>query len=150
MNTGWAEKKGNKVLVTMLVVWQLLSGFCLTHPMLCDCDVEEKDLFLLCISKWLRRETIEWKFLHFFMGDTKWVRWQTLSVLHIRQRDQEPHERWRRFQQTCREWSKNCCGSWQLARCHSRNCFEWHPAMFVNVLYLAFFKGGMNYAGMVC
>ena len=31
----------------------------LTHPMLCYCDIEEKGSLLLCISKWLRRETIE-------------------------------------------------------------------------------------------
>ena len=24
--------------------------------------------------------------------------------------------------------SKDCWGSWELARCHSRDCFEWHPA----------------------
>ena len=44
--------------MTILVVWHLLSGFCLKHPMLCDCDIEEKGLLLLCISKLLRRETI--------------------------------------------------------------------------------------------
>ena len=30
---------------------QLLSCFRLTHPMLCDCDIKEKDLLLLCILK---------------------------------------------------------------------------------------------------
>ena len=34
---------------------------------------------LLCISKCLRRETTESKFLYFFVRDTKWVRSQTLS-----------------------------------------------------------------------
>ena len=42
-------KKLNKVLVTILLVWQLLSGFCLTHPMLCGCDIKEKSLLLLYI-----------------------------------------------------------------------------------------------------
>ena len=46
--------------------------------MLCNCDIEEKCLSLLCIAKWLRRETIEWKFLHLFVRDTKWLRSQTL------------------------------------------------------------------------
>ena len=73
-------KNWTKLLVKILVVWQLLSGFWLTHSMLCDSDVEEKNLLLLCISKWIRRKTIEWQFLHFFMRDTKWVRSQTLSV----------------------------------------------------------------------
>ena len=36
------QKKWTKLLVTNLVVWQLLSGFCLTPPMLCDCDIEGK------------------------------------------------------------------------------------------------------------
>ena len=51
----------------------------LTHPMLCDCDIAEKCLLLLCVSKWLCIETIEWKFLHFFMWDTKWARSPILS-----------------------------------------------------------------------
>ena len=50
---GRAEKSW-KFLATILVVWQLLSGFCLTHPMLCD--IKEKGSLLLWISKWLRRE----------------------------------------------------------------------------------------------
>ena len=29
----------------------------LTYPMFCDYNIEEKGLLLLCISKWLRRET---------------------------------------------------------------------------------------------
>ena len=40
-------KKRTKHSFTMLVVWQLLSGFCLIHPMLCDCDIKEKALLLL-------------------------------------------------------------------------------------------------------
>ena len=44
-------KKMNKIIVTILVVWQLLSGFCLTHPMLCDCDTIEKDFLLLCTDE---------------------------------------------------------------------------------------------------
>ena len=44
------------------------------------------------------------------------------SISHNCFRDQEAHGRWRRYQQTCRQWSKDCCGSWQLAWCHSRNC----------------------------
>ena len=47
--------------------------------MLCSCDIEEKNLLLLCISKWIRRQTIAWKSLHFFVLDTKWVRSQLLS-----------------------------------------------------------------------
>ena len=42
-------------------VWQLLSSFYLIHSLLCDCDIKEKGLLLLCISKYLRGETIEWK-----------------------------------------------------------------------------------------
>ena len=48
--------------------------------MLCDCDIEEKDLLLLCLSKWLHRKTVELNFLHFFVRDTKWVKSQALSV----------------------------------------------------------------------
>ena len=40
--------------------------------MLCACDIEEKGLLLLFISKWFRRETIKWKCLQFFRRDTKW------------------------------------------------------------------------------
>ena len=40
-------KKWTILLFTILVVWQFLAGFCLTHLMLCDCDIEEKDLLLL-------------------------------------------------------------------------------------------------------
>ena len=36
-----------KILVTILVVWQLLSNFCLIRPMLCNSAIEEKDLLLL-------------------------------------------------------------------------------------------------------
>ena len=43
------HKKLNKILVKLLVVWQL-SGLCLTHSTLCDCDIEEKCLLLLCIE----------------------------------------------------------------------------------------------------
>ena len=38
-----------KLLVTILDVWQLLSGFCLTYPILCDCNIEEKDLLLTVV-----------------------------------------------------------------------------------------------------
>ena len=38
----------------MLVVWYLLSSFCLTHSMLCDCNIEEKGLLLLSISKYFK------------------------------------------------------------------------------------------------
>ena len=31
-----------------MVVWQLLSGFCLTHhPILCDCNIEEKGMLYI-------------------------------------------------------------------------------------------------------
>ena len=53
-----SQKKWTKLLVTILVVWQL-SGFCLAHMILCDCHIQEKGLLLMCISKWPRRETIE-------------------------------------------------------------------------------------------
>ena len=53
------RKKLNEIFSNILVVWQLLSSICLTHPMLSDCDIEEKGLLLLCMSKWLHRETIE-------------------------------------------------------------------------------------------
>ena len=46
-------------LDTILVVWQLLSDFCLAHPMLWDCALEETGLLLLYISKWLRSQTIK-------------------------------------------------------------------------------------------
>ena len=36
------RKNWTKLLVTILIAWQLLSGFCLTHLMLCDCDIKEK------------------------------------------------------------------------------------------------------------
>ena len=39
----------------------------------------KKGVLLLCISKCIRRETTEWKFLPFFVRDTKWVTSQTLS-----------------------------------------------------------------------
>ena len=64
----------------------ILSCFCLTQRRLCDCDIEEKGLLLLCIVKWLCRETIDWKFLHFFVLNTEWVRSQTLSISHNRLR----------------------------------------------------------------
>ena len=85
---------------------------------------------MLCTSKWLRKETIEWKCLHFFVWDTKGVRSQTLSVSHNRLRDQEVHGWWRRCQQTGRQWSKDCCGSWQLAGCYSKQSIEWHLASY--------------------
>ena len=47
--SGRAEKNWTKLLVTILVVWQLLSGFCLSHPMLYDCDIEEKVFFYYCV-----------------------------------------------------------------------------------------------------
>ena len=43
------KKIEQKLLVTILVVWQLLSGLCLTHTMLWGCDIEERGLLLLCI-----------------------------------------------------------------------------------------------------
>ena len=60
--------------------------------------------------KRLRRKTIEWKLLHFLVGDTKWVR-LSFSVSHNRLRDQVAQGRWWRCQQTCRQWSKDCCPS---------------------------------------
>ena len=45
------QKNRTNLLVTIMVLWQLLSGFCLTHPILCDCESQEKGLLLLCISK---------------------------------------------------------------------------------------------------
>ena len=69
--TELTEKNWTKCLVTTLVVCQLLFCFCLTHPMLCDYDIKEQGLLLLCISKWLRRKTIEWKFPHFIRAGYK-------------------------------------------------------------------------------
>ena len=43
--TGWADKSWTKLLVTILVAWQLLSDFCLTHPRFCDFDIEEKGCY---------------------------------------------------------------------------------------------------------
>ena len=82
-----------------------------------------KKFALLCIPKWLRSETIECKFRHFFVRDIKWGRKPCQDVPNNLLRDQEAHGRWRRCQQTHRQWSNYCCGSWQLASCHSRNCF---------------------------
>ena len=31
--------------------YKLLSDFCLTYPILCYCDIEEKDSLFLCVSK---------------------------------------------------------------------------------------------------
>ena len=28
-----------------MVIWQLLYGYCLNHPMLCDCDIEDSYVF---------------------------------------------------------------------------------------------------------
>ena len=42
------------------------------------------------------------------------------DVSHNRLRDQEAHGRWWRCQQTCRQRSKDCCGVWKLAGCHSK------------------------------
>ena len=78
INTGWTEKNRTSFFIAILF-FLVISGFCLTHSMLCYRDIEEKGLLLLCISKWLRREPIEWKFLHFFARDTKWVMWQAMS-----------------------------------------------------------------------
>ena len=39
------RKKLNKILFTILVFWQLLFGFCLILPMLCDCDIKKKDCY---------------------------------------------------------------------------------------------------------
>ena len=55
--TGYVEKH-EKIYTYNSGSLQLLSGFCLTHPMLCNCDIKQKSLLLLCILKWLRRETI--------------------------------------------------------------------------------------------
>ena len=32
---GWVEKNWTKLLLTILIVWQLLFAFCLTHQMVC-------------------------------------------------------------------------------------------------------------------
>ena len=52
--------------------------------MLYNCGIEEKRLLLLCNWKLLRRVAIAWKFLHFFVRDTNWVR----GVSRNRLRDQ--------------------------------------------------------------
>ena len=50
----------NKLLFTIPVVWQLLPGLCLTHPMLCGCDIEGKKNFIAVYFKMApERETIE-------------------------------------------------------------------------------------------
>ena len=110
--TGWTQKNWTKLLFTILIVWQLLCGFCLTHPKICDCDIEENGFKMALHQslKWLCREIIALEFLHLFMRDLKWVRSQALSVLHNRLGDQEAHGQWRRCQQTCRQWPKDCCG----------------------------------------
>ena len=46
---GRAENNWTKVLNIILVLWQLLSGFSLSHPIRCDCSIEEKGLLLLCV-----------------------------------------------------------------------------------------------------
>ena len=76
--TGWVKQNWIKHWATILIVWQLLFSFYLTHPMLCDCDIEGKGLLLLCISKWFRRETIKWNFLHFFARNAVWVKPQII------------------------------------------------------------------------
>ena len=90
--------------------------------MLCDCNIEEKNSLLLCTSKWLHRETIEWKFLHFFVQDTNRVSLKKLlGCLTQPLYNQEVYGRWQKHQQMCRHWSKDCCGLWQLAGCHLRD-----------------------------
>ena len=41
---------------------------------------------------------------------SEWVR-KPCRISHNRLRDQEAHGRWRRCQQMCRQWSKDCCPS---------------------------------------
>ena len=48
------------------------------------------------------------------------------GVSHNRLRDEEEHRRWRRCQQMCIQWSKDCCGSRQLVECHLKQSLEWH------------------------
>ena len=45
------KKNWTKLLFTILVAWQLLSGLCLTHRMLCDCDIEEKRFVIVVYFK---------------------------------------------------------------------------------------------------
>ena len=118
------RKKLNKTFIYNSGCLAVIPGFCLIHLMLCDCDIENKCLLLLCILKLLRRETIEWKFLDFSCGaQSEWSRNPCWGVSRNCLRDQEAHGRWRRCQQTCRQWWKDCCGSQQLAGCLSRDCF---------------------------
>ena len=90
-------KETNKIFIKILVVWQLLSGFCLAHPVLCDCDIEEKGLSL-CISKWhwLRRETISESFCSYPCGtQSEWSCKLSRGVSHNRLPDQKVYGRWR-------------------------------------------------------
>ena len=47
---GW-KKNWTKLLVTILDVWKLLSGFCLTYPMFCDCDILRKRFVIVLYFK---------------------------------------------------------------------------------------------------
>ncbi|KAF2355242.1 Cadherin, partial [Trinorchestia longiramus] len=47
-----------------------------------------------------------------------------LGVPYNRLRDKEAHGQRRGRKQTCWQWSKECCGSRQLARCHSKQSLD--------------------------
>ena len=148
--TGWAETNWTKVLVTViLVVFQLLSGFCLKHFLFQQ--LLQSSTMLVNLWKivtvdphnylWLLHRRKRFVIVVYFkmapQGDN---RVKVSALLHAIHKVSEvanlagvsrttvlaiieAHELWRRYQQTCRQWSKDCCGSWQLARCHSRDCF---------------------------
>ena len=52
---GGPKKISTKLLVTILVAWQLLSGFNITHLMLCDC-VNKETVYYCCVSQTPQRD----------------------------------------------------------------------------------------------
>ena len=124
------QKKNWTIFLVIILVFDRY--FRLTYLMLCDCDIEKKGFVIVVYFKTVPQRVNRWKFLHFFVRDTMWARCGThtlsgyLTPTRFVAPRQEAHRQWRRCQQTCRQWSKDCCGLWQLKECHSKPAQEVH------------------------
>ena len=118
-------KKLNNILDTILFVWQLLSGFCLTHTMLCDGDIEEKGVFCCAFQNGSTERQSSESFYTSSCGTQS--EWGSSTTVYAIKKSAWTMVKVPTDRQTVVErllWIVTVAG------CHSKQFLEWHPASY--------------------
>ena len=128
---GGPKKNWTKLSVTILVVWQLLSGAFFNPPDALCLWQRRKYLLLLSISKWLRRETVEWECLLLHAGH-KWDKHcRSCKTVYVAKKciDDGEGVNWPLNSLTSRRGGKSICLKWVLLRVAVVHFLAWANAV---------------------